>query len=344
MENYTPKFVYPLVKTDEWKKLTGELPVKMTNDYIFRALLQSDNEVLKHLLASLLRVDVSTINSAEVTNPILLGESIDEKTYILDIKVMMNNNSVINLEMQVIRQPGWNERSLIYACRTYDDLQRGAAYTEVKPVRQIAFCDFTLFEEYPEFYSTYKLINEKNHKVVYTDTFAISNVDLTRVDLATRKDKKYGLDRWCRLFKARRWEDMHILANESDVMSRAISGVWQLTEEERIREQALAREEWIVNDKWKNDTITNQSVMIKQLTETNEQQAQQIEQQAQQIEQQAGQIEQLKNANSQQADQIKQLNIANSQQAEQFQKILVNFNRLAEEFDQFKKEKKGDSV
>jgi len=203
MENYTPKFVYPLVKTDEWKKLTGELPVKMTNDYIFRALLQSDNEVLKHLLASLLRVDVSTINSAEVTNPILLGESIDEKTYILDIKVMMNNNSVINLEMQVIRQPGWNERSLIYACRTYDDLQRGAAYTEVKPVRQIAFCDFTLFEEYPEFYSTYKLINEKNHKVVYTDTFTISNVDLTRVDLATRKDKKYGLDRWCRLFKAR---------------------------------------------------------------------------------------------------------------------------------------------
>ena len=84
-------------------------------------------------------------------------------------------------------------------------------------------------------------------------------------------DKKYGLDRWCRLFNSRRWEDMHILANESDVMSRAISGVWQLTEEERIREQALAREEWIVNDKWKNDTIANQSVMIKQLTETNEQ-------------------------------------------------------------------------
>jgi len=123
---------------------------------------------------------------------------------------------------------------------------------------------------------------------------------------------------------------MHTLANESDVMSRAISGVWQLTEEERIREQALAREEWIVNDKWKNDTIANQSVMIKQLTETNEQLTQQVEQ--------------LKKANSLQADQIKQLNIANSQQAEQFQKILVNFNRLAEEFDQLKKEKKGDSV
>jgi len=307
MKNYTPKFVYPLVKTDEWKKLTGELPVRMTNDYLFRALMQSDNEVLKHLLASLLRVDVSTIDSAEITNPILLGESIDEKTYVLDIKVMMNSNSVINLEMQVIRQPGWNERSLIYACRTYDDLQRGAAYTEVKPVRQIAFCDFTLFKKYPEFYSTYRLINEKNHKVVYTDTFTISNVDLTRVDLATRKDKKYGLDRWCRLFNSRRWEKLQTLANESDVMSRAISGVWQLTEEERIREQALAREEWIVNDKWKNDTIANQSEMIKQLTETNEQQAQQIEQQAEQIEQQAEQIQQFSDTLRQITEELEKL-------------------------------------
>ena len=26
----------------DWKKLTGPLPVKMTNDYLFRALLQAD--------------------------------------------------------------------------------------------------------------------------------------------------------------------------------------------------------------------------------------------------------------------------------------------------------------
>ena len=141
---------------------------------------------------------------------------------------------------------------------------------------------------------------------------------------------------------------MHTLANESDVMSRAISGVWQLTEEERIREQALAREEWIVNDKWKNDTIANQSVMIKQLTETNEQLTQQIEQQSQQIEQQAEQIEQLKNANSQQADQIKQQDAKIEQQDakieqqdDQLQKVLVNFSKLSEELERLKK---SDSI
>ena len=42
MNNYKPVEVYPLTESKEWMKLTGELPVKMTNDYLFGALLQSD--------------------------------------------------------------------------------------------------------------------------------------------------------------------------------------------------------------------------------------------------------------------------------------------------------------
>ena len=52
MKNLEPMYSYPIVENDGWKTLTGALPVKMTNDYLFRALLQSDNETLKVLLAS----------------------------------------------------------------------------------------------------------------------------------------------------------------------------------------------------------------------------------------------------------------------------------------------------
>ena len=268
MKNYTPVYVYPLKQNDGWRKLTGELPVKMTNDYLFRALLQSDNDTLKALLASLLHMDVKMIRSAKVTNPILLGEAITDKTFIMDIKVELNNDSLINLEMQVIREEGWTNRSLSYTCRMYDQLNRGKVYAEAKPVRQIAFCDFTLFDEYPEFYATYKLINEKNTKCVYTENFIISNVNLKRIDLADGDDKKFGLDRWCRLFKAETWEDMKMIAEKDTVISKAISGVWQLTEEERIREQCRAREEWLINDQWKNDKIARQNETIGQQAET----------------------------------------------------------------------------
>ena len=255
MKNYTPVYVYPLTEDDGWKSLTGELRVKMTNDYLFRALLQSDNDTLKALLASLLRIDVSDIRSAEVTNPILLGESIEDKTFIMDVNVELNNDTLIDLEMQVIRESGWTERSLSYICREFDQLNSGMAYIEAKPVRQIAFCDFTLFKDAPEFYATYKLINERNKNKVYSEKLVISNIDLTRPDLATKEDKRYHLDEWCRLFKAKTWEDMRMLAENNAVMGKAISGVWQLTEEERIREKCRAREQWLINDKWKRDKI-----------------------------------------------------------------------------------------
>jgi len=85
-------------------------------------------------------------------------------------------------------------------------------------------------------------------------------VNLKRIDLADEDDKKYGLDRWCKLFKAETWENMKMIAEKDTVISKAISGVWQLTEEERIREQCRAREEWLINDQWKNDKIARQSL------------------------------------------------------------------------------------
>ena len=259
MKNYKPVEVYPLVESREWMKLTGELPVKMTNDYLFRALLQSDNDTLKALLASLLHVDVEDIRTAVVMNPIMLGAAIGDKTFIMDVKVEMNDASQTDLEMQVIREEGWTERSLSYICRSFDQLNQGMAYIEAKPVRQIALCDFTLFKEYPEFYSTYKLINVRDVNQVYTEKFVISNVNLTRPDLATEEDKKYKLNEWCSFFKATSWEDLKMLAENNTTIGKAVSGVWQLTKEEMIREQCRAREEWLINDKWKTDTIARLS-------------------------------------------------------------------------------------
>ena len=171
MKNYIPVEVYPLVESTDWMKLTGELPVKMTNDYLFRALLQSDNDTLKSLLASVLRIRSKEIKSAKVTNPILLGEAVGDKIFIMDVKVEFNNDSLIDLEMQVIKERGWEDRSLSYICRSYDQLNAGMVYSQAKPVRQIAFCDFTLFEDYPEFFANYKLINVRNKESVYTEKF-----------------------------------------------------------------------------------------------------------------------------------------------------------------------------
>ncbi len=269
MKNYTPIYRYPLTESDGWKKLTGTLPVKMTNDYLFRALLQSENDVLKAIIASVLHWNAEEITSAEITNPILLGESIDNKTFILDVSVDMDHAGHVDLEMQVIHEAWWPDRSLSYICRSFDQLNKGMSYEEVKAVRQIALCDFTIFEDSPEFCATYKLLNERNPKVVYSEKLIITNIDLTRPDLADEEDRKNKLDKWAKLFKAKTWEELQMLAEQDEVMRKAVSASWQLTEEEMIQAQCRAREEWIINNNYMNRKLTQQKDEIENLKNEN---------------------------------------------------------------------------
>ena len=112
----------------------GKLTIPMTNNYLFRALLQQNNKVLTNLVASLLHLSPSEITSVEITNPIVLGESTNDKTFFLDIRVDLNQNTLINLEMQVINEHNWLERSLNYLCRKFDQFSIGQSYELVKPV------------------------------------------------------------------------------------------------------------------------------------------------------------------------------------------------------------------
>lgn len=221
----------------------GPLTIPMTNDYLFRALLQENNLVLKELIQDLLHMESGTVVSAEITNPIQLGKSIDAKTFILDINVLLNNNSIIDIEMQVINEQDWIERSLSYLCRNYDNLNKGDDYESVKPVYQIGLLNFTLFEEAPEFFASYKFMNEKSHNI-YSDKLQLYVLDLTQIEKATVEDKAYGLDYWAKLFTAKTWEEIRMLAKNKPIIDDASRTVYQLSEEEEVRLQAQARQDY----------------------------------------------------------------------------------------------------
>ena len=177
------------------------------------------------------------------TNPIELGKTIDSKTYILDIRVILNNQTLINLEMQVLDWGNWPERSLSYLCRSFDSLNKGDDYSTVRPVIHISLLDFTLYPEYPEFYSTYMLLNVKNN-TIYSDKFQLSVVNLNQIDLATEEDKKYQIDCWAKLFKATTWEEIKMLAKKNEYIKEASKSIYELCAELDAQRQIEAREEY----------------------------------------------------------------------------------------------------
>ena len=92
-------------------------------------------------------------------------------------------------------------------------------------------------------YYEYQFLNVKNH-TLYSDKWRISVLDLSRIDLATEEDRQYQLDYWAALFKAKTWEELQMLAQNNHYFKEASETVYELTKEEQIRQQCLAREDY----------------------------------------------------------------------------------------------------
>lgn len=249
-----------------FQSATGKIDYTFTNDFVFRSIFQRNSRILKSLIASLLHISVDDIFSLVVTNPIELNEAIDDKDFILDITLMFNNSTYINLEMQVANLYNWKERSLQYLCRTFDHLKSGEEYTDALRVIHIGFLNFNLFEDDNEFYSFYKLMNENTHRI-YSDKFDLRVVNLTQINNATAEDKLYHIDYWAKMFKATTWEELHMIAQKSSILSEACESLFEINADEISRQKSQAREDYYRMQRMIERKLAEQDTLItKQLS------------------------------------------------------------------------------
>lgn len=275
--------------TPNFSIASGPIGIRLVNDYLFRALLQQNNHVLKSLIASLLHLPIDQIESVAIQNEIILGEFIESKNFVLDIHVLLNNHTSINLEMQVVNHHNWVERSISYLCREFDSLEQGQDYFHVAPAIHIGILDYTLFSDAPEFYATYYLANEKTHRI-YSDKLRLSVLDLTCIHLATEEDRQYGIDHWAALFKAETWEDLKMLAQNDQIMEEAASTIFNITQDRALREQCRAREEAIALEKYEQSVRTALEAQVEEQCTTIKEQRTKIAQNAATIAEQGATI------------------------------------------------------
>ena len=226
------------------ESVSGRMDYTMTNDFMFKAVLQRNNYVLLNLIAALLHLKPEDVKSVTVTNPIREGDAVNDKTVILDVNILFNNNTIIDLEMQVVNEGNWIERSSYYLCRNFSNLIKGDDYDKVKTTYQIGFLDFTLFPDSPEFFAKHLLMNLKTHKI-YTDKLCLYVIDLSRIDLATKEDRLYEIDKWAEFFKAKSWEDLKVLAKTNAALAEAGATIYEVSADEHLRQQLEAREDAI---------------------------------------------------------------------------------------------------
>ena len=146
-------------------------------------------------------------------------------------------------------------------CREFDSLDHGDDYDNVQTVYQIGFLDFTLFEDHPEFFAKYQMRNSKDN-YLYTDRFNLIVVELNHEELATNEDIAYGIDKWVRLFKAKTWEELKMIAQDNEYLSSAAESAYLSNNNKLIRKVAQEREDFIRMQASKDKKLAAQAATI----------------------------------------------------------------------------------
>ena len=231
-----------------------EVEYGLTNDYMFRSVFQTSKEALKGLLSALLYIPEEEILSCEICNPIILGTAIDEKTCILDIRVVLNGNKQINLEMQMGSEENWTDRSVFYLCRMFTDMKKGLDYTQTKPSIHIGIMMKSPIPEDAAFYNEYALKNRRTG-YEFTGKIALHVLDLSCLEQVPEEERNSALYYWACVFKAKTWKEVLAMTEQSESIKKAVVTLRELSEDEKIRLQCEARERYQMD--WQSSMRTS---------------------------------------------------------------------------------------
>ena len=142
------------------------LDISLTNDFAFKKTFRNKT-ALTGLLSSLLDIPAGEITSLEFPDTFLHGEYADDREGILDVKVRLNHCKKVNIEIQLLSHPFWEERSLFYISRMYtEDFLKGQNYDALEECIHISILGFPR-KGTEHFYSVIRLMDDKTG-CVYT--------------------------------------------------------------------------------------------------------------------------------------------------------------------------------
>lgn len=216
-----------------YETATGKIEYTLKSDLMFHYVMQKSKAALTNLVCALKGIDSKEVKEIVVQNPIDLNN--DAKETIMDLKLILNNNEIINIELQVYFDKFWNPRSILYLCRAYDSIGEGDDYSQLKPTTHICITNIDLIDSNEEFYSHYLLLNVKNHKPYSTD-FGINVLQLNHIDNATDDDINSNLVYWAKLFMATTWEEFKALADDNIIIEEVGQLIFELNTDNQAKE------------------------------------------------------------------------------------------------------------
>ena len=220
----------------------SEFIMKPKVDFCFKELME-EPEVRRGFISAVLGIRPEEIIQTTLLPTHLRKESQEEKLGILDVRVLLNGDIQINMEMQVAPFELWAERSLFYLGKMYiDQIKEGEDYDVLKKCIHIGILDFVMFQEDEEFYSRFHIWEDQRHRK-YTDKLEVHILELPKLD--RYRYPQTELLKWARFINAERKEDLEMIAKTDKFLGKAYEALTNLSADEKKRLEYEAREKAI---------------------------------------------------------------------------------------------------
>ena len=147
-----------------------------TNDYIFRRIFgrEENKEITKGLISAIIGKDIKKIELKE--SRILEKDLRDDKVGILDVKAKLEDETIVNIEMQVVKNSNIEKRILFYWSKLYySQIQEGDNYNKLNKTIVILIADFELdnLKGINKYHTKWQIREEKYSEKVLTNVLEI---------------------------------------------------------------------------------------------------------------------------------------------------------------------------
>ena len=216
------------------------------SDYVFKRIFGhvGNEEITCDLLNCILENKVKNIELDK--NPILEKDLLDDKLGILDIKAKADNDTNINIEMQVVDKKNVENRILYYWSKIYTQgIKEAQDYEKLEKCIVILFSDYNLknLKEIEKYITQWNIREKENTCVVLTNVFEIYIIELDKYKKATNNKK---LDKWIEFLKN---PEVIKMSKENKGVEKAKKVLEEISQDERERYLAELRQKYIMDQK-----------------------------------------------------------------------------------------------
>ena len=213
-----------------------------TVDFCFKELMRNP-KVRKGFIAAVLGKKPEEIRDTTLIPTELRKESEDDKLGILDVLVELEDETKMNMELQVSYFECWINRVLFYLSKIYSgQIREGEEYDRLHRCIHVGILDFIHFSQDKKCFRKLAFCDVETGEQ-YTDLMEMYVLELQKLPPEDLNEK--GIIRWMRFLGGKNREEFEDMAKKDEYIEEAYNELKKLSHDEQMRMEYELRQKAI---------------------------------------------------------------------------------------------------